>query len=461
MQKINKLQTFYYQLTIGTRAYSLLEELSVLVNSGLDIVTSLAALSEETSDRFLRRLILDIKEKVDNGLPLWEALEETKLFEEYAISMIRIGEQSGKLSSNLGFVVTAFKKNSEFKKKVTQALIYPGIVVSLTVIVGLSIAWFVLPRLAGVFDSLAVDLPLMTRWVIVLGNFLKAYGIYVVPGIIIGLALVVYVFFFNKKCNVVGQFILRKLPVSGNLIKYAVMSRMGYVVGSLLSADISIVETFEALSRVESTHAYSKTYAAMASGIKDGFTIRETIKMGEYDHLFDSSVIERIAAAEHAGNLEKSFLELGSVYEHKAEITSKNLTILVEPIMLVVVWLGVLFIALSVILPVYSIIQGVQVKRTTQKTTTGADAAAEGVVSIEDAIEAHNANNVVRKLRVLDTEVGFLNVRNDSSPEGDLVTTVDEGAEFVYENVRNGWYYIIVDDVTAGWVFGTYVQIIN
>lgn len=460
MQKLNKYKTLYYQFTIGTRAYSLLEELSVLVNSGLDIVTALNSLSEETSDRFLKKLIDDIKTRVDNGLPLWEALDETKLFEEYAISMIRIGEQSGKLSANLGFVVTAFKKNNEFKKKVTQALIYPGLVVSLTVIVGLAIAWFVLPRLAGVFDSLNVDLPFLTRMVIILGNFLKAYGIYVVPGTIVGLFLGLYLIFINKKLNFIGQFILRKLPVSGSLIKYAVMSRMGYVVGSLLSADISIVETFEALSRAESTHIYSKAYALIGLGINDGFTIRESIKMNNLDYLFDASVIERIAAAERAGSLEKSFLELGVTYESKAEITSKNLTILIEPIMLIVVWLGVLFIALSVILPVYGIIQGVDVKRNTQTKENGVDVAS-GQASLEDVINAYNAQETVRSLRILDTEVGYLNVRDDSDSSGNLITTVSVGNEYVYENVRNGWYYIVVEEDVKGWVFGTYVQIID
>lgn len=143
----------------------------MLVESGMDISSALLAIERDVKSKWMKRIVSKIHERVESGDSIWRAIEFARFLPPYVISLIKIGEGSGRLSDNLKAVVVQQQKERTFKAKVQSAMLYPVFVLGLTTIVGVGIAWFILPRLATVFTSLKMELPWITKVLIAVGGF--------------------------------------------------------------------------------------------------------------------------------------------------------------------------------------------------------------------------------------------------------------------------------------------------
>lgn len=173
--------SWWQRANAGAELETFLDTLSILVDSGMGIVPALDAIGEELHAAALRAAITQMRNDIESGLPFWRALETSQLVSDQTIALLRLGEESGQLPQNLAVVVGQQRKEREFQSKVRSALIYPSLVFSLTLAIGLGIAWFLLPKLATVFSQLHLKLPLLTRVMIAIGAFLSHYGIVAVP----------------------------------------------------------------------------------------------------------------------------------------------------------------------------------------------------------------------------------------------------------------------------------------
>src|SRR3989338_7042351 len=212
------------------------ENLSMLLAGGMPILGVLDAIEKETRSRRMKTIIASLKANIESGSSLWKALAESRLFPEHAVSLIRLGEESGKLTDNLKVVAIEQEKDRVFKSKLRSAMMYPVFVLSLTAIIGVGIAWFILPKLATVFAQLNIKLPLMTKILIGAGTFLGVHGRFVIPAGIIGILLLFFFTFSFSKTKFVGQFLLFFLPGVNGLIKEIEIARFGYLLGTLLEA---------------------------------------------------------------------------------------------------------------------------------------------------------------------------------------------------------------------------------
>jgi len=337
----------------------LVENLSVLIGSGLNIVEVLDAVEGELKTRAMRKIVRSMREAVDAGAPLWRTIQESGLFPQHVVQLIRVGEESGRLSQNLKIIAEQEDKDRKFRAKVRSALLYPTFVLSLTVVIGVGIAWFVLPRLSSVFDALDLTLPVVTRVMVALGDFLGAYGVYVMPAIIIALILAVYFVFFNKKTRSFGQELLFKLPGIKRLILEVEIGRFGFLLGTLLRAGLPISDALDSVQRATVARSYKKLYQHLQEDISNGSTFKDSFTgFSGIKKLIPRPIQQIIIAGERSANLPETLLKIGEIYESKTEITTKNLAIILEPILLVVVWLAVLVVALAVIIPLYSLLGG-------------------------------------------------------------------------------------------------------
>jgi len=182
----------------GQEKTALIENLALLLSSGLNVSAALLAVQEETKSKSLKLIISNVNTDVENGLTLWRALEKTDFFPDSIIALIRIGEESGRLSANLKIVSEQTEKNHKFRSQLRSAMMYPVFVLALTLIIAIGIAWFILPRLATVFSQLDITLPPITQIMINFGSFLGTYGYLVVPAFIFLLLLTIY---FLKKLD--------------------------------------------------------------------------------------------------------------------------------------------------------------------------------------------------------------------------------------------------------------------
>ncbi|MBN1778987.1 MAG: type II secretion system F family protein, partial [Candidatus Buchananbacteria bacterium] len=163
------------------------ENISMLISSGMGVAQALAVCSSEVRSFRMKRIVKKINEEVESGSTLWRAFEKARLFPLSVIALIRVGEESGRLAENLQLVSSEQEKERIFKSRIRSAMMYPIFVLSLTVIIGVGIAWFILPKLALVFSQLKLKLPLVTQVLIGVGNFLGENGTMVIPVFLISL----------------------------------------------------------------------------------------------------------------------------------------------------------------------------------------------------------------------------------------------------------------------------------
>lgn len=331
----------------------------MMLSSGMNILSALDAVSAELKSERMKRIVRDLKDDIDAGSPLWRAFEATALLPAHVVSLVKIGEEAGRLPENLKVIAAQEEKERSFRSKIRSAMMYPLFVMALTLVVGIGISWFILPRLAGVFSELKIQLPFITRALIAFGRFLGDYGAFVVPIFIAALAAVIYIFFVMPKTKAVGQSILFRLPGVGRLIREAELARMGYILGTLLGAGLPIVDAINSLAQATASYEYQRFYGILRDQIEGGNSFARSFAMYPKSRKLIPAPIEQlVVSGEQSGRLPDVFLRIGETFEAKTETTTKNLAIILEPILLVVVWVGVVAVALAVILPIYSLIGG-------------------------------------------------------------------------------------------------------
>lgn len=336
------------------------ENLSMLVLSGMPITAALTAITRDTKNASMKKILETILADLDAGSPLWKSFDRTNLFKGYTVSLLRIGEESGKFAENLKVVSLEQEKERNLKSKVKSALMYPAFVLVLVVVIGLGISWFILPKLAKIFADLKLTLPLITRVLIGFALFIQKNGIWVVP---LGTALTslgVFVIFINEKTKHIGESFLYSIPGIKTLMMEVEVARFGYLLGTLLEAGLPINRAIDSLIGASDSVRYKKFYMHLKESIDMGNSFQKSfVAYPKIDRIIPQPMQQLVFSGEQSGNLNKTLLKIGQVLEEKSDTTTKNLTIIMEPILLVIVWVGVVAVAFAVILPIYSLVGGI------------------------------------------------------------------------------------------------------
>lgn len=358
--KENKKQfSFFPNIGMGEEKKVFIENLGILVNSGIGISEALGIISNETRSKRMREVIAEMQSKVEQGTPLWQTFRNANFFNESTISLIKMGEQSGQLGANLGAIAVQQQKDRVALSKIQNAMAYPVLVLFITFIVAIGIFWFILPKLQPVFTDLNVELPTITKIFIAFSAFLVHYGLVFVPILIIFVLIVGYFIFYYSESKFIGQAILFLIPGIRKMITEVEVSRFGYVLGNLLSAGVPLNDSLEALYESTNLVAYQRLYYVLKKNIEEGYSLQKSfLRFPEARKLFPGTIMQMIIVGEQSGNLSGVLKNIGEVFENKSENTIRNLTTALEPIMLILVWFGVMAVALSVILPIYSLIGG-------------------------------------------------------------------------------------------------------
>jgi len=362
LSKPNKKQprTRRFHFSSKDREY-FIDNMSLLLRAAVPLGEALSSLQQTSKSKQSKQALEQIKNDIDEGTPLWKSLEKSGVVGGQTLALVRLGEQSGKLVENLRVAAKQEEKQRIFKAKVRSALMYPGFVLSLTLIVGLGVAWFLLPRLADTFDQINLTLPLISRILIGFGLFLKAHGIIAVPAFIIGLILLVYILFSAPKTKRFGYTLLFHTPGVSRLMYEVEVARFGYLLGTLLEAGLTVTQALELLERATTAPNYQKLYRFLRTSFEDGYSFRTSFpKYKGADKLIPASVQQMVIAGERSGSLSETLLSVGGIYEEKADISTKNLETTMEPVLLIFVWLGVMMVAVAVIMPIYSLVGGLK-----------------------------------------------------------------------------------------------------
>ncbi len=451
--------------SLGTseeRSY-IIENLGMLLSAGMDIVTALQSIKQEIRSAWLKKIIDQIDEDIASGFSLGLALERTGLFPRSVTSLLKIGEASGRLEKSLNVVVVQQEKNRTFKSKIRSAAMYPLFVLGLALVAGIGIAWFILPRLATVFTSLNLKLPLVTKVLMQLGAFLSAYGNIAIPLFVLTLAVLGYFIFFFGPTRFIGQTILFFIPGVKELIRETELARFGYIMGTLLDGGLPVVEAIDSLGSAESLIAFRKFYRHLSETINNGGTFAEAFTTFHHaKRLIPMPVQGLIIAGEQSGKLTKTFLKIADIYDAKTDITTKNLSVILEPILLVIVWLGVVAVALAVILPIYSLVGGLSQQESTNPEGVGMPAQAVQHISTPSTVAASTPRSQVSSPTLVITTTGSasLRVHASATTTAPVIGQAPSGTQYHFTSQENGWYAIDFAS-TTGWVSAQYVKIIS
>lgn len=351
--------TLFKKLAIGEEKDYFMENLSMLLASGMGMSAAMKTIGMETNSKTLKKIISKIQDDIESGDSLWKSLQKTALFTDEVISLVRLGESSGQLTENLEVITLQQQKEKNFRSKIHSAMMYPAFVMLLTFIIGIGIAWFILPKLTTVFGQLKIKLPLITKILIFIGEFLKNYGNIVVPAMLVFLILLMYFLFFFRKTKFIGQWLMLGVPGVKKLMKEVEISRFSYILATLFEAGLPILDSLEALKNNTELHAYRKFYAHIFTSVSEGNSFQKSFESYKHaERYLPIAIQQMIFAGEKSGNLPETLKRISANYEGRIEITTKNLTVILEPILLIIVWLGVVAVALAIILPIYSLVGG-------------------------------------------------------------------------------------------------------
>ncbi len=460
---------------VGEEKYFFVENMAMLLTSGMDLLSALDAIRAEVRTKRMQQVIDDLKADATAGLPIWRSLHRQYLLKPYVVALIRIGEEAGRLVDNLQVIVTQQQKDSVFRAKLRAAMTYPILVLSIAFIIGLGLAVFILPRLATVFGSLNIELPLITRILLAFGAFMKVYGYVVTPIFIVVFFTALYFVFFAPQTKRAGQALLFSLPGIKRLIREVELARMGYVFGTLLQAGMPIVEAIHSLRDATGFYKYKSLYHYLAQQVNVGESLRTALTAYKNSRkLIPRPIQQMIIAGEQSGRLPAALLQVGKMYEEKTEATAKNLTTVLEPLLLLIVWAGVAAVALAVIMPIYGLIGNLNQARTGgPKPTTIAVTPTPlptitATPTVEPVVEA-------TKVRALPTVGGRINVRSAPALTATVLTTIEPGAEYIFNDERVNeegepqWYYIVIYNTAngeegeeiGGWVAAALVEVVE
>lgn len=334
-------------------------ELSVLLRSGVPLGETLQSLEQKTKPGALKTTVKALLENVENGQSFAHALERfPKVFDPLYVNLVKLGEASGTLRENLDFLTRQLEGAYTLRKKIQGIMLYPMIVLSMALILGALISIFILPRLIRLFDSFDVALPATTRLLLWIATFMQAQGV------IFFLSL--FGFFILWRFTVAipavkpywHRFLL-SVPVIGNLLQDVAVAHFCRDMGIMLGSGLPILEALAVEEKVMSNRAIARLVARLSQSVAQGKTLADELSGKRYK-IISPLAIKMIAAGERTGKLGETFLYLENFFEAEADRKIKNMTVLFEPILLLVIGSIVVFLALAILTPIYSLTGSVQ-----------------------------------------------------------------------------------------------------
>jgi len=329
------------------------QHLSVMLKAGISLSIAIKTLAKQTQNKYFKKILEDVGSKIEKGSSFAESLmQHEKIFGELFINMIEAGELSGKLEDVLGNLFLQMKKEHALYSKVKGALTYPVVILVAMFGIGTFMFVFIIPKITGMFDEMGAELPLPTKILIGISDTL------VDNGLLSGILFIVFVVSFmkiirTKKGKYVFQAFLLKAPVISPIIKKINVAKFSRNVSSLLKTDIMIIKTFQITAKVMGNLHYRKSLMDMSQQIKKGGKLSEVIE--SYPKLFSPVVAQMVAVGEETGELDSILEELAEFYEEEVNQIMESLPTIIEPLLILVMGLGVGAIAVAIIMPMYSL----------------------------------------------------------------------------------------------------------
>ena len=326
--------------------------LAVMVGAGLALTRALDALAQETTNPKFKRIIGDLNDGVVKGKSFADSLRlHQKVFGELFVNMVEVGETTGKLTLVLKLLANQMKRDHALRKRVKGAMMYPVIIMIALAGVGTLMMIYVVPTLSATIKELGVPLPITTRVIIAVSDMLVGYG----PLVFVAVAALVAGLWRLRRTArgkaLIDRFSL-KLPIFGPLIRKFNTARFCRTLAYLVTSGVPIVRSLEITSGVLSHTGFRAVVSRAAKDIQKGKPLAAVL--AEHPRIFQPLVTQMIAVGEETGKISEMLLRLAVFFEGEVASVTKNLSTIIEPILMIFIGAAVGFFAVSMLQPIYS-----------------------------------------------------------------------------------------------------------
>jgi type IV pilus assembly protein PilC len=332
-------------------------QFATMINAGLPLVQSLTILAQQTENKALAEVTRAVVYDVESGNTLADAFSKhPRAFSDLYVNMVAAGEAGGILDTILLRLATFLEKNDALMRKVKGAMVYPGVIMSVAAIAIAILLVFVIPVFQSMFASVSLDLPLPTRVVIMLSDFLIGYW----WAILLGIGLLVFAirrYYGTMAGRKNIDTVLLKSPVLGDLLRKSAVSRFTRTLGTLISSGVSILEGLEITAKTAGNMVIHDAVMASRQSIAGGETIAAPL---EKSKVFPPMVISMIAVGEQTGGLDEMLTKIADFYDEEVDVAVGALLSLMEPMMIVVLGVVVGGMVVAMYLPIFDMMNTVQ-----------------------------------------------------------------------------------------------------
>lgn len=329
------------------------QQLATLIEARVPITISLQTIGEQSTNAFFRALLQEISNDIDDGMQFSEALaKHPDIFDSLSVNMIRAGEVSGSLHKAIMFVAENTEKNYQLSAKIKGALYYPAFVLLVAFVIGFLVVTFILPKITLIIKDMNVPVPWYTNLLIKLGDFMNAYWWAVLIVLILAVAGLVY-YLKTEDGKKELEIIILKIPVIGTLAKNVYVTRFAENFSSLLESGIPVVKSLQIVSEVIGNHIYKDLILKAAEEVKGGGSISTVFLQSPKE--MPQIVAQMVRIGEETGTISKVLESVGKFYTQEVNNMTRNLTTLIEPILIVFLGIGVAILVVGVLLPIYNI----------------------------------------------------------------------------------------------------------
>lgn len=329
----------------------LARHLALMLRSGLTVDRALEILASQTTRRGFRDALRRVRADVQRGDALSVACGRFPgIFSPLFIAVLRWGEAGGVLAESLERLAQQLEKDAQLRGAVRSAMVYPAIVVGATVVLGVVLSTFVLPRLLKVFEAFDFPLPLATRIFLLVGTAVSQQGL----KLLLGAVALVFLFVLLLRVRALRPFFHRVMlgfPIVGGLVRDVNLARMERILGSLIRSGLPILEALTVTSQALGNERYRRALVELLAAAQRGRPVAEVL--AATPKLFPPLVSQMVAVGEETGKLQDVLLYLADFTEEQVARTTKNLATTIEPILLVIVGVVVGGVALAIITPIY------------------------------------------------------------------------------------------------------------
>lgn len=327
-------------------------QVATMLSSGVNVVTAIEAMEGQSDDKGFKSVLKDVKKKVEQGESLSESMKEhPKAFPSLLCTMIEAGEMTGDTDNTFERMADYYDKENKMKQKIVNATIYPSILVIVSLLAITALMIFAVPKFMSIFEEMQVPLPLLTKIVLGLGDWMKSYW-YIFMIIILLIILGYKAYYSSKEGGILIDKLKLKIPVIGEILTFAAISRFSRTLSSLLEAGVGMIPSLEITKKVVLNKYIMNELDTVVENMKTGERLSDNLKTIK---IMPKIFPVMIKTGEESGKIDYMLLKVAELYENEVDMRVSRINTIIEPVIIVVLAVVLGSIMAAVMLPMFTL----------------------------------------------------------------------------------------------------------